>query len=271
MAYDSIQVAPVTPHIGAEIGGVDLTRPLSNRQVDELNDALTRHIVLFFRDQPIDPGMLKTVGRSFGELHVHSGGPGIAGHAEVRPVHADGNSKQVVGETWHSDSTCDSEPPMGSILHLHTIPPVGGDTLFASMYAAYDALSAKMQAFLEGLTATHDAATLRRKLNPGSTQPFPANSHPVIATHPVSRRKVIFVNEGFTSHINELSAGESAAVLAYLYKHCTQPCFQVRFRWRANSIAFWDNRCSQHQAIWDYFPHVRSGNRVQVKGTAPRP
>jgi taurine dioxygenase len=159
---------------------------------------------------------------------------------------------------------------MGSILHMKIIPPIGGDTLFAGMYAAYDALSPRLQNFLEGLTATHDGARAFAKYDTTKTDKiYPVAAHPVIARHPVSGRKVLFVNSGFTSHINELTRAESDMLLAYLYDHLSQPDFQVRFRWRENSVAFWDNRCTQHKAIWDYYPNVRSGFRVQIQGAVP--
>ncbi len=156
MAYETISVTPVTPRIGAEIGGIELARPLSNRQVDELHNALATHQVLFFRDQILDYDSAKAVGRHFGELHIHPNTPGPEGHPEILPIHADANSKRIAGERWHSDVSCDPEPPLGSLLYLHTVPPVGGDTLFASQYAAYDALSPRLKTYLDGLTAFHD-------------------------------------------------------------------------------------------------------------------
>lgn len=267
MAYETIRVSQMTPHIGAEIGAIDLTKPLTNRQVEELHDALLEHKVIFFRDQPIDLDQQKTLGRHFGELHVHSGMKGLEQHPEVRPIHADANSKHIAGEDWHTDLSCDPIPPMGSILHLHTLPPIGGDTLFASMYAAYEALSPRMQAYLEGLTATHDGGIAFRRFNPDGK--FPISVHKVVPRHPETKRKLIYVNRGFTSHINELPPDESKAVLEFLYDHVAKPDFQVRFRWEKHSIAFWDNRCTQHLAIWDYFPNVRSGFRIQIKGANP--
>ncbi len=274
-AYDTITVTPLSPHIGAEVSGIDLQEPLTNRQIDELHSALIRHLVLFFHDQPIDFDAHARLAAYFGELHVHVGGKGTAsgmveGHPEIRHQHFNEHSKRVSGESWHTDQSCADIPPMGSILHQHIVPPDGGgDTLFASMYAAYDGLSPAMQSFLEGLTATHDGAIM---FDPKPGIDYPKAVHPVITTHPGTGRKLIYVNPGFTTHINELSAKESAALLGFLFEHNARPDFQVRFKWRANSIAFWDNRASQHQAIWDYFPHTRSGYRIQIKGTeGPKP
>jgi taurine dioxygenase len=271
--YDTIAVSPVTPRIGAEIGGIDLSRPLANRQIQELHQALA-HQVLFFRDQKMDLDQQKALGRHFGALHIHPNVPGPAGHPEVLPIHADAHSKRIAGEYWHSDVSCDAEPPLGSILHLHTVPPAGGDTLFASMYAAYDALSPRMQAYLEGLTATHSGEHVYRAQNKldgraDDGKVYPSASHPVIRTHPVTRRKAVFVNAGFTIRIDGLPHEESRSILEFLCAHSTQPAFQVRFRWQPHSVAFWDNRCVQHMALWDYYPAVRSGYRVTVKGDRP--
>ena len=274
MSYEAIQVTPVTPRIGAEISGINLCETLTNRQIEELHNALAEHQVLFFRNQKMTLDQQKTLGRHFGDLHIHPNTPGPKGHPEVLPIHADASSKLVAGENWHSDVSCDAEPPLGSILYLHTVPPSGGDTIFASQSAAYDALSPAMQAFLDGLTATHSGDHVYRRTNrllgvDESNKTFPQAVHPVVRTHPVTKRKGLFVNAGFTTHINELSQEESKAVLQLLYEHCTKPAFQVRFKWQPHSVAFWDNRVVQHIAMWDYFPQVRSGYRVTIKGDRP--
>src|ERR1700712_4132897 len=155
MSYATIQVKPVTPRLGAEISNIDLATTLSNQQVDDLHSALAEYQVLFFRNQKINLEQQKTLGRHFGDLHIHPNTPGPEGHPKTLPIHADGQSKRANGENWHSDVSCHQEPPMGSILYLHTVPPTGGDTIFASQSAAYDALTPAFQAFLGGLTATH--------------------------------------------------------------------------------------------------------------------
>ncbi len=271
MPYETIEVKPVTPRIGAEIFGADLAKPLGNQQFDEIHTALMEHQVVLFRDQHMTLEQHKAFGRLFGDLHIHPGSPGPEGHPEILVIHADANSKHIAGERWHSDVSCDQEPPMGSILHIHKLPPVGGDTLFASMYAAYDALSDRMKTYLVGLTATHEGEhVFRGRYGVDDTgKVYPKAVHPVVRTHPVTRRKAIYVNCNFTTRINELSREESDAVLRFLYEHCAKPDFQVRFRWQPYSVAFWDNRCVQHIAMWDYFPQVRSGYRVTVKGDRP--
>jgi taurine dioxygenase len=274
MADHMIRVSPVSPHIGALITGVDITAPLSNSELETLHEALAAHHVLFFRDQHFTLDSQKAFGRLFGELHIHPNLPGPDGHPEILPIHADASSKRINGERWHSDVSCDQEPPMGSVLHLHTVPEAGGDTLFASMVAAYDALSPRMKTYLEGLTAFHSGERSYRRTNAllgidDRHRSFPSATHPVIRTHPVTGRKALFVNRNFTYRINELPEEESDAILGFLYQHAEKPDFQVRFRWEPHSVAFWDNRAVQHLALWDYFPQVRSGNRVTIKGDRP--
>ena len=267
--YDTITVTPCTPHIGAEIGNIDLTRPLSNRQVEEVHDAIIAHGVIFFRNQKIDFESHERLVRYFGEPHIHVGGKGtastiVSGHPAIRKQYFDANSKRVSGEEWHSDQSCAEIPPMYSVLYQEIIPPNGGgDTMFASAYKAYEELSPSMKTYLEGKTATHDGARGFDK----KADTYPVSVHPVVIRHPESGRKALFVNREFTSHINEVSAGESRGILEFLYDHIARPHWTMRFRWTPHSIAFWDNRCTQHYAIWDYWPSVRSGYRMFVKGT----
>ncbi len=269
MTYDVLDVKPMTRRIGAEIFGVDLGQPLSNRQFEEVHQALTQYQVIFFRDQEMTHDAHKDFGRKFGNLAIHSGVPGLAEHPEIVAIHADANSKFVAGENWHSDLTCDPEPPLGSILYMKVLPEFGGDTCFASMYAAYETLSDKMKAYLEGLSAEHDANPVYKAIFPDIDRKYNCSVHPIVRTHPVSGRKSLFVNPSYTSRIMGVPKAESAAILAYLYQHAQNPDFQVRFRWKKNSVAFWDNRCTWHQAIWDYFPDTRTGYRVTVAGDKP--
>ncbi len=269
MTDQTIEVRPLTLRIGAEIVGVDIAKPLAGRQIEELRAAIAAHQVIFFRDQKLDYDQLKTFGRAFGDLVIHSGVAGLADHPEVVAIHADATSKYIAGEDWHSDLTCDAIPPMGSILYLHTVPKTGGDTMFASMYAAYEALSPRMQAYLEGLSAEHDGDHVYRPLFPDLDRRYPCSMHPVVRTHPVTGRKGIFVNGSYVTRIMDVPKAESEAILAFLYQHIANPNFHVRFRWRPGSVAFWDNRCTQHLAVWDYFPQVRSGFRVTIGGEKP--
>ena len=272
MSYQAIRVEKLTPLIGAEILGPDLSKPIDERTFKEIHEALTDNGVIFFRDQHLTPDQHKAFGRLFGELHMHPAAPKeLEDHPEILVIHADEKSKHVAGEVWHTDVSCDPEPPMGSVLYMHELPPVGGDTLFASMYAAYDALSEPMKRFLEPLTAMHEGEHVYRGRygidDKGKT--FPKAEHPIVRTHPVSGRKGLYVNSGFTTRIVQLERSESDAVLQFLYRHIETPEFQCRFRWQVNSIAFWDNRCVQHHAMWDYFPQRRHGHRVTIKGDKP--
>jgi taurine dioxygenase len=264
--YQTISVTPTSPRIGAEIGDIDLTRPLPAEQEAELKRAFVEYQVIFFRDQQISHEDHLRLASMFGVPGVHVGGKTnskVTEDPRIRVFQADANSKQVSGDVWHTDQSCAPVPPMGSILYIHTVPPYGGgDTLFASMYAAYEGLSDRMKRYLEGLTAVHDAYDV---FGPGT----PNAVHPVIARHPESGRKLIFVNRGFTKRINEVPEEESRGVLEFLYNHCALPEFTMRFRWEPHSIAFWDNRCVHHHAVFDYWPNVRSGFRIQIDGTEP--
>jgi len=265
-----ITITPCSPHVGAEIGNIDLTKPLSDELRRAVYDAFLKYGVIFFRDQDISFEDQMRLAGYFGHVHIHLGGAGTAskpaeGFPAIRKQHFDENSKRISGEVWHSDQSCAEIPPDGSILIQKILPPNGGgDTLFMSAYAAYDALSQPMKDFLENLTAEHDGAKLFDK---GKVDEYPRAIHPVITRHPETGRKLLFVNPGFTTRICELSKEESNAVLEMLYDHIAKPHWQMRFRWLKNSIAFWDNRCTQHFAIWDYWPNVRSGYRVQFEGT----
>ena len=271
--YETITIDKLTPIIGAEISGVDLSAPLSNHQMSEIHRALAENAVIFFRDQDMTPEQHLSFGRNFGELHSHPAAPHFAGHPELMIIRADKDSPRANGEAWHSDVSCDPEPPMGSILYIKQCPPKGGDTLFASMYSAYEALSDRMKVYLDGLTAVHDGEPVYRgmyaNLGMQDKPVYPRAEHPIIRTHPVTGRKALYVNRGFTTSIVGVPRDESAGILAYLFDLSEDPLFQCRFRWRENSVAFWDNRCTQHRAMWDYWPHTRSGFRVTVAGDKP--
>jgi taurine dioxygenase len=274
MAIQTISSVPLTPVIGAEIQGIDLRLPITHDVFEEIRAALLAHGVVFFRDQDITVEKQIELGSMFGELVAHPNDPGLDGHPEVMVIHADEASKRVAGESWHSDVSCEAEPPMATMLRIFMLPDTGGDTVFASMYAAYEALSTPMKQLLGGLTAVHDGAPYYRSVNErigreDGGRSYPRAEHPVVRTHPESGRKALFVNEMFTTRIVGLSRAESDAILRFLFVHVQRPEFQCRFRWAKDSIAFWDNRCVQHQAIWDYWPQTRTGYRVTIKGDKP--
>ena len=272
MPSSTLRVAPLSPVIGAEVSGVDLAQPLGASLLAELQAAWAKHLVLFFRDQHLTFEQHKALGRRFGELHVHPAAPKDAEHPEILVVHGDDKVEFVAGSLWHSDVSCDREPPLGSILRVVQVPPAGGDTLFANMYAAYEALSERLRRLLAGLTAVHDGEQYYRGRYGAANlrdADYPVAEHPVVRTHPVTGRQALFVNHGFTTRIKELPLAESDALLAFLFRHCERPEFHCRFRWRAHSVAMWDNRCTQHLAIWDYYPETRHGYRVSIRGDAP--
>jgi taurine dioxygenase len=271
----TIEVTPVTPAIGAEVRGVDLSQALTHSQWTEVHDAFLRHLVLFFKDQKrLSPEQQIRFGQTFGALHIHPAAPHLDGYPEVFVIHTHEGSKTNNGEWWHSDVSCDLEPPLGSILQLHVLPPCGGDTLFSSMYAAYDNLSPRMREFLQTLQARHESEHIYRgryadRGLDDSGKAYPSATHPVIRTHPETGKQAIFVNAAFTTRIEGLEPAESQAILQFLFKQVENPDYQARFKWQQNDVVMWDNRCAQHMAIWDYWPHERKGHRVTVKGDRP--
>ena len=272
MPSNRVEVHKVTPVIGAEILGIDLRQSLAESDIATVKQALRDHLVVFFRDQDITPEQHKAFGRHFGDLIAHPAAKAeVPDHPEIRVVAADEKSTWVAGELWHSDMSCQPEPPMGSILHIKVIPPDGGgDTAFSNMYRAYDALSEPMRRFLAPLKAVHDSAPVYAGDMYGrKDKSAPHAEHPIVRTHPETGRKCLFVNRVFTTHIVGLPKPESDAILEFLHRHCEAFEYQCRFKWRQNSIAFWDNRCTMHKAIWDYFPAKRYGHRINIKGERP--
>ena len=273
--FKHIVAKPFAPNLGAEITGVDLSQEISEAEFSEIEAAFLAYQVLFFKDQKeIPPQVHIDLGKRFGPLHSHPAAPTMAGYPEIFEIHATRHSKVANGEFWHSDVSCDEEPPLGTMLQIHILPPCGGDTMFSNMYAAYDALSDAMKTFLDGLSATHASEHIYRgryadRGQKDSDIAFPSASHPVVRTHPQTGRKALFVNRTFTTRINELSEEESSAVLKMLFEHAENIQFQIRFRWSKNDMAFWDNRCCMHRAIWDYWPEERKGRRVTIKSDRP--
>ncbi len=230
-------------------------------------------MVLVFRSQDLTIEEHKAFGRHFGPLHTHPSKRtlGVKGDPEIFEVKATATSQYANGEVWHNDLPCESEPPLGSALYLRESPACGGDTMFANMYEAYDSLSEPIRSLIDGLTAFHDGrqdlANYGIILEPD--QHYPSASHPVAPRHPETGRRMLFVNAAFTVKINELSRNESDALLRLLYEHVgDQPRIQCRVRWEPGTLILWDNRCTQHRAVWDYFPETRRGERVTMQGSA---
>ena len=274
MAYQTIEVRKLTPTIGAEIFGVDLAKPLGNQQFQEVHDALMDNLVIFFRDQKMTIDQHKDFGRRFGPLHTHPNAPiEFPEHPEILVIKADEKSKRVAGEEWHSDVSCDPEPPMGSILYLTEVPPEGGgDTLFANMYRAYETLSEPIKRLLTGLTALHDSSKAhyyRVKAKDREDIDFPNAEHPDRA-HPSGDRPAGAVRQPrlHLAHPAAAQARERRAARDALSPH-RDAGIPVPLQVAPNSVAFWDNRCAQHHAMFDYYPHRRYGHRVTVCGDKP--
>jgi taurine dioxygenase len=270
----SLTIRPLTSAIGAEVEGVDLREPLDDAAIAAVRAALLDHLVLFFPDQDISPTDQVRFARYWGEPMKSTGTrttdniEGVGVIDQVAPV---GHGT----DAWHSDHLFMPEPPMGTLLRSVQLPSVGGDTCFASMYAAYDALSPAMKAFLEPLTSWNSPAKVVARVKSKGVyandiereMPAPTR-HPVVRVHPETGRKALFVCSGFTHRIDELEEHESDAVLQMLFKHIESPFFQVRYRWRTNCLAFWDNRVTQHLAVPDYSER-RVMHRTMIGGGGP--
>ena len=271
MTTSTITVSPLTSAVGAEITGLDLRQELDGATVSDIKKALNDHLVLFFRDQDVAPEDQLRFCQIFGPLKVSEFSPNYSAGASLPPglTVIDQNGRvDLFTDTWHTDHTFTDEIPTVTVLRSVQIPSKGGDTCFANMCLAYDALSPQMQTFLEGLTAVHTSEN-QLKLNM-SVRPetLPEAVHPVITVHPETGRKLIFVNVNYTQRIVELTADESAMVLKYLFDHVKQPQLQCRFRWTKNAIAVWDNRAAQHCAVYDYTER-RVMHRCLAQGVRP--
>ncbi|WP_035856417.1 TauD/TfdA dioxygenase family protein [Cryptosporangium arvum] len=258
----------LTPVIGAEVTGLDLTRELTDDELTELKTAFLDHHVLVFRDQDVTPEDHRRLAAHFGELRPVNPPP-EHGDPYVLEVATSAEAATVFGNGWHADGTADAEPSLGSMLHITRMPEPGngGDTLFANMHLAYDMLSPPMKELLAGLTAVHDGAlAFRGTTIPPGYEP-PSSEHPLVVRHPETDRPLLYVNPAYTSHIPQLSADESRAVLDLLFALVpNRPMLACRVRWEPNTLVFWDNRCVQHHATYDYYPFTRYGRRIAING-----
>ncbi|MCZ4316508.1 taurine dioxygenase [Comamonadaceae bacterium G21597-S1] len=274
-----MNIVPLSPAIGARIDGVNLCEAIDDATRAQLRSALLAHHVLFFENQPVTPEQHRALARGFGPLHTHPIYPQAPGVPEIVVLdnHADNLPDN---DNWHTDVTFIETPPMGSLLSARQLPPQGGDTLWSSNIAAFEALSAPMRRMLDGLTAEHDmvksfpahrfARTPDERVRwEAACKANPPVVHPVVRTHPESGRKGLFVSEGFTTRILQLSAAESDATLRMLIAHAARPEFTVRWRWKVGDFAFWDNRLTQHYAVADYLPHRRVMHRATILGDRP--
>lgn len=269
-----LDVHPLSGALGAEVRGVDLA-DLDDATFASLHAAWLRHQVLFFRDQKLTPDEHKAFGLRFGPLQVH---PFLhsrkdEGHPEIVVLESD-EKRPYVAAGWHTDVTFSERPPLASILRAVDVPSYGGDTMWSSCTAAYDALSGTLQRLLSDLHAVHDTAkTFSRRLYPSEKHPdaekIPSAVHPVVRTHPETGRKGLFVNPAFTSHIEGMRRAESDALLGFLYQHMVSPEMVCRFHWEPNSLAIWDNRVTQHRVVADNVTAYRRMERVTVDGERP--
>ena len=274
----ALSIEPVAGALGAEISGVDLSAPLSDDTVAALRRAWLEHLVIFFRDQPLTPAQFLAFARRFGDAIEYPFVKGLDDYPEIIPVLKLEHERVNFGGVWHSDTAYLDVPPMASMLVAREIPPYGGDTLFANMYLAYETLSPGLQAMLEGLRAINSSAKAdasrtredRMKDSAREAKKEYVAAHPVVRRHPETGRRALYVNVAHTVRFDGMTEEESAPLLDYLFRHQTRPEFTCRFRWRAGSIAFWDNRCAQHNAVNDYAGHRRLLHRITLAGDIPQ-
>ena len=279
MRNTTLEIHPIAGALGAELHGVDLSEDLSDATVAAIRQALLDHLVIFFRDQELPPDRFAAFAKRFGQPVEYPFVKGIEGFPEIIAVAKLEHEKSNFGGIWHSDTTYLQQPPMGSMLVAREIPPYGGDTLFANQYLAYETLSAGMKRFLDGAVGISTSAkadvsrTREDRIKSDGTeaakQPLSA-AHPAVRTHPETGRKALYVNTAHTSRFEDMTEEESAPILNYLFQHQIRPEFTCRFRWAPGSVAFWDNRCAQHNPINDYHGFRRIMHRITLAGDTPR-
>lgn len=283
MTYETIEVQPIAGALGAEVSGVDLTN-LGNQAFSEIHQAFLEHQVLFFRDQPLDDDQLEELTLRFGPFGDTPFVEGLPGHPNIIEVRkdADETSRHNFGGRWHSDFSFQEAPPSMTLLHSRVTPAAGGDTLYADMYGAYEALSPGMKEMLENRKAMHsgkrsygtsgrfakDPNITRMAIRP-SEEGDRETAHPIVRTHPETGRKALFINAVYTVRLEGMTDAESAPILNYLNDHSTRPEFTCRIRWSENALTIWDNRCTQHYAINDYHGHARLMHRTTCAGDKP--
>ncbi|MPY30229.1 taurine dioxygenase [Streptomyces adustus] len=266
--YRTLAVERITPVMGAEVSGVDLSQEIPDEQMEEIRTAFRDHHVLVFRDQTITAADHKRFASAFGELRAVNPPP-PEGDPYILEIRTPSAAANVAGNGWHADGTADAEPSLGSMLYITEVPEpgCGGDTLFANMHLAYEMLSPAMRSLLDPLTAVHDGAQALAGYTPPADYVIPKSEHPLVARHPETDRKLLYVNKAYTSRIPQLSEQESRALLDMLFDTIARrPVLHLRVRWTPGTLVFWDNRCVQHHAIYDYYPYSRYGQRVAING-----
>jgi taurine dioxygenase len=276
--YRHIEVKPLSGTIGAELSGVDISQSLGDDIVAEIRQAYLEHLVIFLRDQTLEPETQLAFAKRFGEPMIYPFVKGLEDFPEVTPVIKQEDDKINFGGLWHSDTTYEKTPPMGTMLYAREIPPIGGDTEFASMYKAYETLSHGMKKMLDGLIGVNISgkgrvqntrAAMRKTAATDKTEDSFLAEHPVVRTHPETGRKLLYVNVAHTSHFKGMTMEESTPILEHLYRHQIRPEFTCRFKWGVGSLAFWDNRCAQHNPLNDYHGFRREMHRVTLRGDKP--
>jgi alpha-ketoglutarate-dependent taurine dioxygenase len=276
--YETIDVAPIAGALGAEIGGIDLSSDLSDDVVEEIRRAWLEHLVVFFRDQPVSSAQFLEFARRLGEPVEYPFVKGIDGFPEIIAVTKLPHETVNFGGIWHSDTVYLERPPMATMLVAREVPPFGGDTMFANMYAAYEALSPAMQELLSGLRAVNSSSmadvskTREDRIRDGGNDDAATeylSEHPVVRTHPETGRKALYVNVAHSARFAGMTEEESRPLLGYLFEHAVRPEFTCRFRWEVGSLALWDNRCAMHNPVNDYHGHTRRMHRITLAGDVP--
>lgn len=272
-----IEVVPVSGGVGVEVHNVDIKSGIDSGTFDELRAAFVEHGLIFLRDQDITPDEHIAFAERWGEININRFFPRLDGYDQIATVTKEPDQTTNIGGGWHTDHSYDHVPAMGSILIARETPPVGGDTLFACMYTAYDTLSDGLKQTLEDMKAVHSSrhifgeqSSYRDTMKDRFSNPEDATQdavHPVVITHPESGRKALYVNPGFTLHFDGWTAAESKPLLDYLYAHAVQLEHTTRFQWAPGSIAFWDNRCTWHYALNDYHGTRREMHRITIEGS----
>jgi taurine dioxygenase len=282
---DKLQITPLTTALGAEIQGVDLRCALSDAEFDAIQQAFLTHHVLFFRDQDLQAGELLSYAKRFGEPIVHPMVASMTGFPGILEIVKNREDRNNFGGSWHTDLSFLQRPASISLLHAGEVPPLGGDTMFANMYLAYEALSTGMKNMLSGLNALHDTTLMYRSdAQQGSgtigdegsmnrirpVDDHDSSLHPVVRTHPQTARQALYVNSNFTIGFEQMTRAESQPLLDYLFAHLSRAEFTCRFKWTSATLAMWDNRCTQHYALNDYHGQRRVVRRIAIEGDRPR-
>lgn len=279
--YRSIEVMPLAGSMGAEVTGVDLSKPLANEQLVDIHQAFLDHLMIYFRDQQLTPAVQVGLARHFGKPAIYPFLKGLDGHPEVNALIKTENDTKAFGGTWHSDTAYKECPDLGTLLYAVEVPKAGGDTLFSNAYLAYETLSDGMKQMLEGLIGVFDSdkgyaggrtAQISKLGEMGkaviATETFVAE-HPIVRTHPETGRKALYVSRAHTLRFKNMTVEESTPLINYLADHVVRPEFQCRLRWQPGTLAIWDNRCTQHHALNDYQGQRRHMHRVTIEGDRP--